>query len=227
MLKSNINNAIFSTAYLPPVEYFVYLLLSDNIFIETHETYPKQTYRNRCYISGSNGVESLHIPVIKPRGKHSKTNEVLISYKQSWQRNHWRAINTAYSNAPFFIYYKDFLESFYDKRFEKLLDFNTRLLNSLLSEIGIKKQIYLTDNFEREPGGCIDFRTVINPKTKTPASLHSIPFHIYDQVFIHKYGFVENLSIIDLLFNKGPDTKEYLSDCANAVNTIFLKDMQS
>ncbi len=222
-----IKNALFSTAYLPPIEYFVFMLLSDNVLIEAHETYPKQTYRNRCYIYSCNGVESLHIPVIKPMGKYSKTNEVLISYKQHWQRNHWRAICTAYRNAPFFLYYQDFLEPFFRKQTCKLLDFNYYLLNTLLSETGMAKNINFTNYFEKNISDFVDFRISISPKSTNCSMLSIIKMPAYQQVFDQKYGFKPNLSIIDLLFNKGPDTLEYLLECSRKIDISYLKDMRS
>ena len=221
-----IKNALFSTAYLPPVEYFVYLLLSENIRIEAYETYPKQTYRNRCYIYSGDGVESLHIPIIKPRGNHSKTGEVLLCNSQPWQRNHWRAISAAYSNAPFFIYYSDLLKTFYHLRIDNLLEFNTNLLNELMSEIGIVKTAGYTDCFVKRVADGIDFRTTISPKYKNSSVLSEISFPYYEQVFEHKHGFVKNLSILDLLFNKGPDTKEYLLECAANAEPNSKKDKQ-
>ncbi len=225
MKEHNIKNALFSTAYLPSIEYFVYILLSEKVSIEAHETYPKQTYRNRCYIYGSNGVESLHIPVIKPYGKSSKTKDVLISYDQKWQRNHRRAIHTAYRNSPFFIYYHDFLEPFYQKKIDRLIDYNFLLLNALFSEIGIEKNICFTNGFEKKITCGTDFRTIISPKFKNRGQFRPLKLSHYDQVFEHKYGFAPNLSIIDLLFNKGPDTKEYLIECAEKVDISSLKDM--
>lgn len=222
-------SAIFSTAYLPPVEYFVYILLSEDIWIEAHETYPKQTYRNRCYIYGSNGIESLNIPVNKPYGNKSKTGEIIISYDQSWQKKHWRAICTAYRKSPFFIYYQDLIEPFYKKPADKLklLDYNYILIKALLSEIGINKSIQYTDCFEKEKSVVMDFRTFINPKTKHYTIQVSKIYPVYDQIFAYKYGFIANLSILDLLFNKGPDTLKYLAECADKIDTNFLKDMQS
>ncbi len=226
MEVNRIKKALFSTAYLPPIEYFVYLFLSDNIFIEAYETYPRQTYRNRCYIYGSNGIESLHIPVIKPYGKRSKTKDVLIGYDQKWQRKHWRAICTAYSNSPFFLYYQDFLEPFYQKKVEKLLDFNCLILKALLTEISIKKEICFTTNFEKEvTAGRTDFRRAISHKSKYDNCRHCFQWPHYSQVFEHKYGFATNLSIIDLLFNKGPDTKEYIVKCAGMIDFKTLKGM--
>ncbi len=214
MKEHKIKNALFSTAYLLPVEYFVYMLLSDNVCIEAQETYPRQTYRNRCYIYGSNGIESLNIPVIKPYGERSKTKDVLISYEQKWQRNHWRAICAAYRNSPFFIYYQDFLEPFYQKQIGKLLDFNFFLLDALFSEIGIEKSVCFTTVFEKKITCATDLRTIISPKSKDRGQFQPLKFPHYNQVFAHKYGFIANLSIIDLLFNKGPDTKDYLIECA-------------
>jgi hypothetical protein len=216
---------LLSTAYLAPVEYFQKIALSKTISIEKHEHFVKQTYRNRCIISGPNGIQTLSIPLING---HEKTpiSEKKISYTESWQKQHWRSINTAYANSPYFIYYSDELKVFYENEFEFLFEYNTELLKTLLKMLKIKTEIYFTEeftSFARHPelvsashDGTLkqvqddvndsDLRNSISPKVKSLSE-----FKPYSQVFSGKYPFTPNLSIIDLLFNKGPDSIEILT----------------
>jgi hypothetical protein len=166
---------------------------SERITIEAFETYKKQTCRNHCDIYGPNGKQRLSIPVIKVNGNHTLTKDVRISYTQAWQKVHWRSIETAYNNSPFFLFYRDHLEPFFFKKFDFLLDFNTKLLEVLFNIFRIEKQIDLTDHYEKPP--VIPFNLI---------------FPSYIQVFSEKSGFQPNLSAIDLLFNLGPEAGEYL-----------------
>jgi len=199
------NTILLSTAYLPPIEYFVRILHSDKVYIEQFENYHKQTYRNRCRIASTNGLLSLSIPVIKTDGNHTLINNIAISNAEPWQKIHWRTIESAYNKSPFFLYYEDALKPFYNRKFENLLDFNSSLTENILHLIGIEKPIFFTAEFAAEPKNTIDFRFSIQPKQKIENEYKS-----YIQVFSSKYGFIPNLSIIDLLFNEGPDTVEYL-----------------
>ncbi len=194
---------LLSTAYLPPIGYFQKIISSDTFFIEKHEHFVKQTYRNRCHIYGANGIQQLSIPLINA---HEKTliSEKKIAYTQSWQKLHWRSIESAYRNSPYFLYYEDELKVFYQQEFEFLLEYNTEILKTLLKLLKIKTEIYFTDSFEKEAEN--DFRNSISPKTQIEES----HFKKYSQVFTEKHGFKSNLSILDLLFNQGPNSLEYL-----------------
>ncbi len=197
-----------STAYLPPIEYFALLLSENKIIIEKEETYPKQTYRNRCRILTANGILNLSIPVSKPNGNNTKTKDITIINTDRWFTNHWRAINSAYSGSPFFLYYKDDLQEFFSGRYDNLLKFNTELTIVLLNLIGISTTLTYSDSFAI-PGQTnlpVDARYSITPKKE----IASKNFEEYTQVFSSKFSFIPNLSIIDLLFNLGPETKEYL-----------------
>jgi len=191
-----LNRLIVPTAYLPPIAYLVECLHSAQITIEAFETYKKQTYRNHCLIYGPNSKQKLCVPVIKVNGNHTFTKDVRISYSQNWQKIHWRSIETAYNNSPFFLFYRDYFEPFYLKKFDFLLDFNIKLLEVLFMIFRVEKEIDCTDHFENLSG--------------TPNNLF---FPHYTQVFAAKSGFLPNLSIIDLLFNLGPDAIEYIEKC--------------
>ena len=212
-------NILLSTAYLPPIEYMGALLKTENITIEKEETYAKQTYRNRCRILSANGLLDLSIPVNKVHGNNTKTKDITILNSDRWFVNHWRAINSAYSGSPFFLYYKDDLKEFYTGKYENLLEFNTELTNKLLNLIGIVCKLKYSDLFTLPNEMSYDARYSITPKTE----VDSLYYNEYTQVFSNKFSFIPNLSIIDLLFNLGPEAKEYLNQYNQILDNLELK----
>ena len=140
------------------------------------------------------------IPVTKPGGAKAKTKDIEIFYDNPWQRMHWRSIDMAYSNSPFFLYYKDELEKFYRKKFRFLLDYNMEILNTIFMLLGETRYISLTEDFIHSPEGILDLRNAFSPKNNDLEGNYK-PYH---QVFEEKHGFIADLSIIDLLFNEGP-----------------------
>ncbi len=199
---------LLSTAYLPPIEYFANILQSDLWKIEMHEHYIKQTYRNRCNILTANGLLGLSIPVNKVDGNHTLIKDIRISYLSNWQSNHWRAIESAYNKSPFFLYYRDDLEKFYSQSYELLIDYNIELLKFILKKLGVSTEINFTDDFMPINSSANDLRYSIQPKLLQ----EKIKFPHYYQVFEEKHGFIPNLSIIDLLFNEGSESKYYLEN---------------
>jgi len=203
------SNIIMSTAYMPPIEYIALMIKYEKITIEKEETYPKQTYRNRCEILSANGILDLSIPVNKIHGNNTKTKDITIINSGRWFINHWRAINSAYSGSPFFLYYKDDLEGFFMGKYDNLLELNTELTKTLISLIGINCSIEYSESFLKPVQGntVTDLRYSITPKKRVNPKY----FVKYIQVFSNKFNFFPNLSIIDLLFNLGPETKDYLN----------------
>jgi len=207
---------LISTAYMPPIAYFALLEYSDTVIIEQYETYQKQTYRNRCEIYSEKGKMALSIPVGKPEGNRTKTKDILIFNQDKWYKKHWRAIETAYLSAPFFIYYKDEIEPFFQKPYEQLLDFNLQLTQTFCRIIGINTTIIFSDDYIKTPGNSVDYRTALSPK-KQVGLIEKFPE--YTQVFDLKHGFIPNLSILDLLFNMGPDSYDYISALSDQIES--------
>jgi hypothetical protein len=210
--------AIFSTAYLPSITYISELVKFPSVEIEQHENFQKQTIRNRCHILSANGILTLRIPV-----KHEQKIKILIkdlkiSYDEPWQRIHWAALQSAYNKSSFFEFYRDDFEKiiFSNKTF--LFDFNTELLQLILKIIGIETKINFTGSFEKNYSEN-DFRFLSNAKTTSNFNPGSFPIAIgrdqtsnssYTQVFSYKSGFISNLSIVDLIFNQGKASINFL-----------------
>jgi len=210
-----------SSAYLAPVQYYTKLLSAGTVYIEQQDNYVKQTYRNRCNIVSANGPISLSIPVEHNSGKKRLTKDIKIADHGNWQHMHWNAIVSAYNSTPFFEYYRDDFYPFYRKKYHYLYDLNNELQELVISLLNIDipdikyTEEYKTNmnNWER------DFRENIHPKVDWRISDKSFNPEPYYQVFGQKYGFIPNMSIIDLLFNMGNESQIVLADsCRNIVN---------
>ena len=195
---------LLSTAYLPPVEYFTLIQGADEILIEKEENYQKQTYRNRCRILSSNGLQVLTVPVMKGSLQKTKVKEIEIDSSKRWQQVHLRAMSASYSSSPYFQYYFGNIERIIHGNHKFLLDLNLDLLESVLEMLRLKRSISLTSFFEPVKDSDYDFRYRITPKAETNS-----PAKEYFQVF-NKSGFVPGLSIIDLIFNMGPESSSFL-----------------
>ena len=192
--------------YLGPVSYYAYILKASNVTIEVHEHYIKQTYRNRCRIAAANGILDLIIPVVKVNGNHTRVKDIQISNTGKWQLNHWRAIESAYSNSPFFMYYREEIEPIFLAHSRLLMEFNMALLTRLMKLIGFEKEIAFTSSYSGEVGpNILDLRPAFSPKRPD-----RLTYPEYTQAFGDRWGFQPNLSILDLLFNTGPNAKDYL-----------------
>jgi len=192
-----------SSAYLAPVEYYVAFAKADTVYLEQFDSYEKQTYRNRCNILTANGICTLTIPVEKSSEIKTLTRDIRISAHNDWQTQHWRTIESAYNSSPFFEYYIDDLLPFYEKKWVFLWDFNIDIQNKIFELLEIEKKMNFTENFSLiTNANTLDLREHIHPK-KT-LNIELIPYY---QVFDRKFGFIPNLSIIDLLFNMGNESQ--------------------
>lgn len=201
------NSIILSANYLPPVSYFHAIQQSGGaIKIEQYEHFQKQTYRNRTKIGTANGILELFIPIMHGRKERVCMKEVRISADHDWQRLHWQSIQTAYRSSAYFEYYEEDFHAFYNKKFDFLFDYNMGQLELIMKSLKIKKSIELTDSYVKEYEDDLDFRDVIHPKK---ISVYPNPTPYY-QLFEDRQGFMPDLSIIDLIFNQGPQSKNYL-----------------
>lgn len=197
------DNTLLCSAYLPPVNFFTAIKSGGDVLIEQYDNYCKQTYRNRCRIATAGGIQTLTIPVVKSDSPKQLMKDVRISDHGDWRRQHWNALESAYMNSPFFMYYQDDFRPFYERRIEFLIDFNTQLTELILKLAGMDKKIKLTESYSRTTQGINDLRQLIDPQQ----TAQNRP---YWQVFKQKYGFQPNLSAVDLLFNMGPEFPLYL-----------------
>ena len=196
---------LLSSAYLPPVSFFTAINSGGDVLIERYDNYCKQTYRNRCRIATAAGVQSLTVPIVKGSSPKQLMKDVRISDHGEWRRQHWNALESAYMNSPFFMYYQDDFRPFYEKKYEFLVDFNTELTLLIMKLAGISKTVNLTESYGKKGQNLLDLRQMVNPGTDEPQECRP-----YWQVFKEKYGFLANLSAVDLLFNMGPEFPLYL-----------------
>ena len=202
--------ALVTTAYFGPVQYFSKFLDHETRMIEIYDHYSKQTYRNRCNIYGANGILPLSIPVLKGPEHKTRVRDIRMDDTKKWKKLHWKGIESAYRHSPFFEFYMDEIHSFFRKNYRFLIDLNTEILNVILSHLDIDPEFSFTSAFAEHPGDtAMDYRELIHPKTGLSEDPHFkvIPYH---QVFSGKHGFLPNLSILDLLFNEGPNSRMIL-----------------
>jgi hypothetical protein len=198
---------LLPTAYFPPISYFVFLMKSWQVSTEIMETYPRQTIRNRCEIMTAAGRTRLVVPVTKPFGNHTMTRDIEISDREPWQQKQWKTIQSAYGSSPFFDYYADILHKHFENKEPLLFRHNNNIMLTINQLIGIQATIEFTEDYEKKNMKMFDLRS--DKRIIGNQSLYDYPK--YPQVFEHKFGFMPGLSILDLLFNKGPESKQFLS----------------
>jgi hypothetical protein len=199
------NTIILPTAYFGNIDYWKIINESHYALIDINEQFKKQTQRNRTTILTSNGTLVLSIPLAKWKN-HTLTKDIKISYTENWQAKHWRSIFSAYNNSPFFQFYKDSFYDFYNKKKHTfLIDFNAELFNRLSEKLKIQKNI-VTTQISKESTNTIDYRELLSGKINT-----YFEYKKYFQVFEFKENDLGKLSILDLLFNTGPDAAKFLS----------------
>ncbi len=198
-------NNIFPTSYLPGIQYVALFLKNEAPKIELFETYQKQSCRTRCNVMTANGLQTLTVPIVKTYGNHTLTKDIAISYREPWQQIHQRCLEAAYRKTPYFEYYFSYLEKAFSTKFDRLIDLNEFCLKFILKVLKINKEIVYTEDFE-PISDANDYRVYLSKWSPEGTN-----FPKYYQVFDDRQPFVSNLSVIDLIFNEGPDTSNYLS----------------
>lgn len=196
-----------STAYLAPVQYYTKLYAYPRVCVEQMDNYVKQTYRNRCVIAAPDGPLALTIPTVKPDTDKCLVRDIRISDHGNWRHLHWNALQSAYNHTPFFEYYRDDFRPFYERKYDFLIDFNEALMQLVCSLIDLTPSFSRTTSYQSTlTVEADDFRERIHPKRDYLGDDPSFTPSPYYQVFDRQLGFLPNLSIVDLLFNMGPES---------------------
>lgn len=221
------NPALIELMYLPPVEYFIRMLRSEQWILDRHEHFEKSTYRNRCEIYGANGLLRLSIPLEHGKRNHSAMGKVRISYNTNWQHIHRESIASAYRRSPWFEYFEDEFMRFYQRRYETLWEFSESLLNWVMqqlefdiSKLSHSEKYWGADEIKAIHGGhseINDLRSSMLPQARVQNITRADFLPVYQQVFETRYGFIPNLSIIDLLFAEGRYAKDILNASAQGL----------
>lgn len=205
-----------SSAYLGPVEYYAHIYAATDVVLDEAEHYVKQTYRNRCYIATPTGPQALTLPVERDGAGRTPVRELRLSDHGNWRHLHWTALASAYEKSPYFEYYADDFRPLYERKFSFLADFNETLRQLVLSLLEIERPTVRTAHYEADPAATnpavADLRRAISPKSSAEADPAFTPVPYY-QVFTSRTGFLPNLSIVDLLFNLGPESRLVLRRC--------------
>ena len=198
-------NSLLHPTYFPNVAHFVAMLNADDIVFEACDNYQKQTYRNRTSIYGANGKLDLNIPVVYSQKNRQLYKDIKIFNSENWQSQHLKSLESAYRTSPFFEFYIDDLMPLFTSEEENLMDFNFKCLELIFECLQLPFNYTVTKTFELEPKLVMDARLLANSRKEIPQK-----FKPYAQVFDDKHGFLDNISILDLLFNEGPNTELYL-----------------
>lgn len=197
-------NLLLQPTYFPSISNFVTMVNAETITFEVDDNFQKQTNRNRMYIYSPNGLQMLNIPVKHSRELHQKTRDIKIETAFDWQKQHFKSLDAAYRSSPFFEYFEDDIRPIFEKKHTFLLDLNLETIAIVSKCLGLSLEFQKTSEYFHEATDFTDYRNLANGK-KDQTQLES-----YTQVFGDKHGFLNNLSILDLLFNEGRYAKDYL-----------------
>ncbi len=202
----NVQTLLLYPTYFSPIIQYVALAKAEKYVFEVEDTYQKQTYRTRCYVYSPNGKQLLNIPVKNANSKQ-KTKDVLIDYSFDWQKQHIKSIEAAYRSSPFFEYYEDEIRPLFEEKPTFLLDFNLKCHDLITDLLQLETSYLKTTEFNKAVVNTVDLRFLGDAKNTRDHSLST-----YTQVFNDKHGFIDNLSILDLLCNEGPNALNYLEN---------------
>jgi len=198
---------IIHPTYFPNIAHFVAIVKAKEVILETDDNFVKQTYRNRTYIYGANGKLALNIPVIHTQKNRQKYRNVKIFNNEKWQSLHWKSLLSAYRTSPFFEYYEDELHPLFHAKTNFILDFNLKCFEVICDCLQLELNMSKTKTYQSNIENVKDYRYLVHAKKEQPQV-----FDTYTQVFNNKHGFISNLSILDLLFNEGPNALNYLEN---------------
>ncbi|WP_242085289.1 WbqC family protein [Aestuariivivens sediminis] len=198
-------NILIHPTYFPSIAHFVAIAKATEVRFEMEDNFIKQTYRNRAYIYGANGKLALNVPIIHSQKNRQKYRDVKIFNEEQWQSVHWKSLLSAYSTSPFFEFYKDELAILFQKPFHFILDFNLICFEILCDCLQLDPDTTKSDMYRKSIESHLDLRYLVQAKKEQPQD-----FRPYTQVFNSKHGFIPNLSVLDLLFNEGPNALTYL-----------------
>ncbi len=205
-------------AYFPSIAQMVAIAQADEVFFEVEDNYQKQTYRNRAYIAHSNGLLLLNVPIKHTnKGIRKMTKNVQTENDFPWQDQHWKSLQSAYRTSPFFEYYEDDLAPIFSRNVTSLLEHNLLIYACLAELIGLNEEYLKTNEYIAKPD-CTDLRNLINAKNKIDFTIEK-----YVQVHEANHDFIPNLSVLDLLFNQGPNTLNYLENQRFNFQKISIK----
>ena len=198
-------NIILHPTYFPNIAHFVAIVNADNVIYEFDDSFLKQTYRNRTYIYAANGKLALNIPVVHTQKNRQKYRDVKIFNETKWQDLHWKSLLSAYRTSPFFEFYEDDLQPLFNQKADYILDFNLKCLEVICDCLQLDLKTSKSVIYQKHIENTVDFRPLVNAKKEETKQ-----FDTYTQLFSDKHGFISNLSILDLLFNEGPNALNYL-----------------
>lgn len=202
-------NLLIHPTYFPSISHYVAMIQAEQITFEIEDNFQKQTNRNRMYIYSANGIQMLNIPVKHTNEAHQKYKDAQIEDAFGWQKQHFKSLEAAYRTSPYFEYFEDDIRPIFEGNPKYLMDLNFKIHEVITDCLGLTLPYTKTDEFFRDPTPSItDMRSLVNGKKDKNN------FDSYIQVFGEKHGFLNNLSILDLLFNEGRHAITYLKDQA-------------
>ena len=201
-MNNTTSDIVLSSVYAGNIDYYSSIIASKSAIIDIHEFFRKQSYRNRCVIAGANGPLNLIVPIQRGSGK-TKVKDIKIDHSQNWKKIHWKSLESAYRTSPYFEYYEHLFYPVYNEdKLKFLVDLNDKMAEIILSCLKFEKTVHKSKHYLSTVSGLADYRQKIHPKQP---SLDFSTGVKYIQVFEDKLGFFPNLSVLDLVFNEGPN----------------------
>lgn len=205
---------VLGSSFAPSIEQMGLCLKGDEVIIDIHSNFQKQSFRNRCNIFSANGVQTLVVPVVKVSGQKTPMKDVLIDYTENWIKDHLGALMSAYNSSAYYHFYHDELFAIYAARPKKLIDLNQNLFNWLSEKTGVNAELSFSSEYLGK-AGLPNFEHQLSKKHQS-----NLSFEEYPQVFSEKFSFAPNLSSLDLLFNLGPESYTIIEQIAEQINPL-------